>query len=54
MEEDTERVVETEKIGEDESKSVRVMPGPLYVMERMFLSYLLLFLSIFTALILTD
>ena len=28
VEEETERVVETEKEGEDETESVRVMPGP--------------------------
>ena len=41
MEEETERVVETEKEGEDETESVRVMPGPSFMnaeleMERMF------------------
>ena len=41
MEEETERVVETGKEGEDETESVKVMPSPLYMnseyeIERMF------------------
>ena len=41
MEEETERVVETEKEGEDETESLRVMPSSSYMnaeyeMERMF------------------
>ena len=41
VEEETERVVETGKEGEDETESVKVMPSPLYMnseyeIERMF------------------